>query len=94
MLQNRRRDLLFSCFGISDVRAARERESQVTRNIQLKKGLTRELRADPNTVDWERARSDEPYRQFAHSDAIIHNVDGDTYELTPCSIDLHSLSAR
>jgi hypothetical protein len=67
-LRNRRRDLLFTYFGISDFAEARGRELQVSRNIDLKKRLMRDLRAATNTVDWEKARQGEPFRRFAHSE--------------------------
>src|SRR5262249_3413306 len=78
-LRGTRRDLLFSYFGLSEEADARVRASRITRNIELKKRLRRDLRADPKTVDWDKMRNGEPYRQFEHKEVIVHNVDDDTY---------------
>jgi hypothetical protein len=73
-----RRDLLFSYFGISTAGEARQRETSVTRNLAIKKRLRTELLKQSKRVDWAKAQR-RPPEKFAHSEAIIHSIDDNSY---------------
>ncbi len=73
-----RKDLLFSYFDISAVREARQREASITRNLAIKRRLKTELLKIPKEVDWKKVTG-HPYEKFAHSEAIIHSIDDNSY---------------
>lgn len=77
-LYNKRRDLLYTFFGISEVAEERSKETSISRNIAMKKRVRRDFLADPANVNWDKARNHPPAK-FQHGEVIIHSIDDTVY---------------
>jgi Restriction endonuclease len=75
-LHAERRDLLFSFFDIPMATESRSREATISRNIAMKRRVTREL-IDPSVKYHEVAET--PWARFRHGRMIIRSVDDSAY---------------
>lgn len=77
-LYSKRRDLLFSYFGISTTADERQQEMIITRNIAIKKHLRKELLKDAKQIDMEKVLTN-PREQFRFPKVIIRSIDDSSY---------------
>jgi hypothetical protein len=75
-LYNERKDLLFSYFGISEVREARLKEVALRKNINIKHRMR--CAFEQKLPDLEKARN-EMRHQFAYASFIIRSIDDSSY---------------